>query len=599
MGQLEEKPDNSEKREKQGAEELLQSVTQKLESLQQNLTGELSQDVERLKKEKSQLVEEIEQLQRTRQQQLLQQQQLVEQIAPVLANQLLEQLKQQFEQSTNSWQNSQKNLTLPPGQSPLPLPPDIFANPNQLPEKTASDYNENAYRLIASLDSTLRATLGTLQQDLSSYQSYISQQLGQMYNLEQQGEMFLEMLVSRLNTEIQSASVIKDASIPADANPSHSEVDNYEVNHRQISLVSYPDQSLLSEAEILDLSETSTTSETPPLQPQPAWWKKPIGFFLVICSLLALSFEYLLIDVIFQKQEFLGFWELGGFIAPGLGNALLVLWLRMLIVLPLMSIVLNRLYPPLWGDIQQFTHIKEGSTVTRVVASSCLLFFSQILIYLALALLTPGIAITIFFIYPILTLLLAWTLFGVRPNLLRSSVIASVSLGVILSTLGGVSSDISWLGVGSAFGSGVAFAFYLILTQTCAKKLNPIPFSLVNLVVIFTASSLCLAMPLPVSWGFELDLNIEWSNLLISSLILGITALASYLCNHLGMVMIGAARASIIGATVPFLTTLLALIILGKVIPGIQGVGLLLVTLGVVTLSCEQLFRQLKVSSSK
>ncbi|MGB7441954.1 MAG: EamA family transporter [Coleofasciculaceae cyanobacterium] len=598
MSQLEEKPDNSENRKTQGAEELLQSVTQKLEYLQQNLTSELSQDVERLKKEKSQLIGEIEELQATRQQQLFEQQQLVEQIAPVLANQLIEQLRQQFEQSTNSWRNSNQNLTLPPGQSPLPLPPDIFPNYSQIPEKTASNYNENAYRLIASLDSTLRATFGTLQQDLSSYQSHISQQLGQMYNLEQQGEMFLEMLVSRLRTEIQSASVIKNAQISAEAKATNSylkesEVDEYEVNSQQNSEVSYPNRTLVPEAEILNLSEPSAT-----VKPQLAW-KKPLGFILILCSLLVLSFEYLLIDIIFQKQEVLGLWELGGFISPRLGNSLLVLWLRMLILLPLMSIALNRLYPLLWQDIQQFTKTKDRSTVVKIMASSCLLFLSQLLIYLALAFLAPGTAITIFFIYPIVTLLLAWVLFGVRPNLWRSSVIISVLLGVFLSAFGDFSRDISRLGVGAALCSGITFAFYLILTQTCAKKLNPISFSWINLVVIFTASSLCLALPLPVSWGFELDLNIEWLNLIISSFVLAGTALASYLCNHLGMGMIGAARASIIGATVPLLTTLLAFVVLEKATSELQGMGLVLVTLGVISLSCEQLLLRFKVRSSE
>ena len=62
--------------------------------------------------------------------------------------------------------------------------------------------------------------------------------------------------------------------------------------------------------------------------------------------------------------------------------------------------------------------------------------------------------------------------------------------------------------------------------------------------------------------------------------------------------MIDAARASLLGATVPALTALLAWAILQKTLQVQQIFGLVLITLGVVALSLEQWRRQAKATQS-
>lgn len=614
MGQLDDQPENFRASDPQAAEALLRSMTQDIENLRQNLLVQLSQDVERLHREKSQLVEDIDKLQAQRQQQIVQQQKLLRQIAPALANQLQELLRQQLNQLAAPSQASDEDPTLSfgnsvseattdeegvrEGQNPTQTPIGRAAGSGSPQNSAASDYNENAYRLIASLDSTLRATFRTLEQDLSSYQSSLSQQLGQMYSLEQQGEAILETLVSRLRKEIQfESSAIKptpQAPPPAPTHPPLPRQGGYPQNNHHTSVV-YPSEQSMPVVPLIPEPEPPVAIPQPPTQSQQSS-KLLLGFLLVLLSLLVLSFQNVFITLILNKSPVFGLFEQGGFISPGLGNSLLILWLRMLVVVPLMAILATVLYPQVWRDIQQFAQSKDWFLFIRVLGSGFFLFLSQVLIYLALGSISPGVAITIFFIYPVLTVLLGWVLFGVRLNLSRSLVIFIVLVGVVLSALpSSRAGDFSGMGVRAAAGSAIAFAFYVILAQTCAKKLNPVPLSWINFVLILSFSSFSLAGPFPESWRFDVAPTM-WPSLLLCSLVLGGTTLVSYLLDNISIRMISAARASILGATVPALTALLAWVIIQSTLQLQQIFGMLLVTLGVTFLSFERLRRPNKTT---
>src|ERR671933_582881 len=340
MGQLDKQPENSGAGDPQAAEALLRAMTQDIENLRQNLLVQLSQDVDRLQREKFQLIEDIENLKTQHKRQLLQQQQLVQQIAPALVNQLHDLLMQRLAQLADSSRVSDEDaiFSQPEGLSSTreaPLSRLRFNNPKAkrspsgsaansgLPRNsTASDYNENAHQLIASLDATLRATFRALQQDLKSYQGSLSQQLSQMYTLEQQGEAVLEAVVSRLKKEPQSES-------------------------------SANNNSLL----------TPPTAPTHPPLP---------------------------------RRDVPGYPQVNH--NHNHNTATVV-------------------YPSVWRDIKQFAQSNDWSSFLSVLGSGFFLFLSQVLIYLALGQVAPGIAIAIFFIYPILVVLLAWFLFGAQPSL--------------------------------------------------------------------------------------------------------------------------------------------------------------------------------------
>ncbi|HEY9633584.1 MAG TPA: DMT family transporter [Coleofasciculaceae cyanobacterium] len=595
MEQPDKQPENFGSSNPQPADALLRSMTQDIENLRQNLVVQLSQDVERLQREKSRLIEDIEKLQAQRQQQAIQQQKLVQQIAPALANQLQELLSQQLNQLIDPSRVANKDAASTEGN---------LDGAGLSHSSTASDFNQNTHRLIASLDSTLRTTFRTLQQDLSSYQSSLSQQLGQMYSLEQQGEAILETLVSRLRETIQSEpSAIQNTPLAPAATPTHHpsplrrDTNGYpQDNDNPIGVSSPPEQSVPT---VPLRREPEPPAIIPPPQPKPqSASNAKLGFILVLLYSLVLSFQNIVIRVILKKSSIFGMFKLGGFIAPSVGNSLLILWMRMLVVIPLMAILATILYPSLWRDIKQFIQSKDWPLFFNVLGSGFFLFLSQVLIYLALGPISAGVAITIFFIYPIITVLLAWARFGDRPSLFRSIIIAIVLLGVFLISIpSSGAANLSGYGVSAALGSGITFALYVILTQASAKKLHPIPFSWVNFVVIFAFSSLSLSI-LPEVFPININYSM-WPSLIISCLVLGGTTLVGYLLNNIGISMIGAARASIIGATGPALTALLAAVIIQETLRTQQLFGMVLVTLGVAGLSFERLRSQSKVAKSK
>ncbi|MEW6497336.1 MAG: DMT family transporter, partial [Cyanobacteriota bacterium] len=473
------------------------------------------------------------------------------------------------------------------------------------PTSTAKDYNENIDRLIASLDSTLRATFSTLQQDLKSYQSSLSQQLGQMYSLEKQGEAILEALVNRLKKEtILESSAADNTPLPSPATQVNSSLAHPDRlgypsgnQYHNSPAASYPYEPLVSV--ISPIAEPNLPTAVSPTQLAPKRKHRlTLGLVLVLLSFLLQAFEYIVISVIFNKSLIFGLFEVGGFVAPSLGNSLLILWLRMLFVVPLMAIGSTVLYPSVWQDIKQFAQSKDWILFLNILGSGFFLFLSQVLLYQALGSIAPGVAIAIFFIYPILSVLLAWVLFGVRPTLVSNLVIFSVLVGFVLMTLpGSRTSNLSDSGVGAAAGASIAFALYVILSQTSAKKLNPIPLSLMNFVIILAFSGLSLAGPLPKSWTFDVVPSM-WLSLIVSSLILSGITLFSYFLNNLGLRRIDAAKASILGATVPALTALLALVTIQSHLLASQVFGLLLVTLGVAALSFERWHRYTKRNQS-
>jgi drug/metabolite transporter (DMT)-like permease len=100
--------------------------------------------------------------------------------------------------------------------------------------------------------------------------------------------------------------------------------------------------------------------------------------------------------------------------------------------------------------------------------------------------------------------------------------------------------------------------------------------------------------PLPEGWGLQFELNF-FPQLVIFALVLGSLTLLGYLFNNIGISLIGAAPASIFGATGPVLTSLLAWIIVGRNLTLMQFLGMLIVTAGVVGLSLEKIYTKRKV----
>jgi drug/metabolite transporter (DMT)-like permease len=585
MEQLDNLPENHNTGNATATEALLRAMTQELENLRQNLIVQLNQDVERLQAEKSRLVDEINNLQAQRQQlpssqsplpqeqiDRDQQQYLVGQLTQAIAEHLQGLLMQRLSQQ--------------PGSSYHPLSGTGSAN---LPP-SANDYNDSAYRILSSLDTTLRTTFKTLQQDISSYQSSFSQQLSRMHGLEQQGEAILETLVNRLHEQLQAES---DALPLVPSDP--------EVGGQASS-----DRKQTPEANAIPFSVPAAPLPLPN-QAKPSS-QGQLGLLLILISTVALSVHNVVVQIIGRESQIFNLFPLGGFIKLGLGNSLLILWFRMMVVLPLMALLAIVLYPNVWRDIKKFLLDPDRRGLMTVVGSGFFLFLSQVLIYIAIPQIGPGVAVTILFMYPIITVPLAWLFFGDRPTFLRVGVMCAISLGVILAAWpkifpavnSGVTS-ISGVGVGTAAASGIAFAFYLIFMQLGFQKLHPVPVSLVQFTTIFVLASVSLMLPLPENLAVQVIPD-KRLGLIISGVVLGVLTLAGYLLNNFGVRFLGAARASIIASSGPVLTAVLAFLIIPSAQNALQPIsilGIVLVTLGVFALSFERLLVQNKAQPAK
>ncbi|WP_225913885.1 EamA family transporter [Leptolyngbya ohadii] len=658
MGQLD---DRSEERVSEAlrrssdAEDLLQTMTQDLRSLQQDLIAQMSQDIRRLQAEKSRLLNDIEKLQNQQQMlesqyevalsrhQLAQQQAWAKQLALTLANHLHAALSQRLNQM----------VTVPQEGSGSSLP-QISGGGAIEPAETQ--------RLLVSLDETVNRTFATLKHDLSSYESALSQQIDRMHNLGQQGEVILEVLIKRITQQLQvemargsvrpaspsatretplsgnlpgdlagnlpgnlSGNPVMPPSLPPTDLPPNPNSNTFEQGNSfeqgnpfgQVAPNPFEQFEQVEQSEAPFREEESEPSEEaellPPLSPEPhpviprsrgrRLSQFQLGLVLILLSTLALSLHNVLVGIVGNPSRLFGLIPIGGFIKlNGFGSSLLILWLRMLVVVPLMVWLAPKLHQHTWYEIRGFFQSKDRLLLGSVLGSGFFLFLSQVLIYIAIGQIGPGVAVTILFMYPLATVPLAWALFGDRPTRLRLIVMAAILSGVIFTAAPkmAASAEVSWNGVITAVCSGIAFALYLISMQISFRKLHPVPVSVIQFASIFIFSSISLIV---------LGVEVAPTNrvgLAIGGLLLGALTLVGYLLNNFGVRLMGAARASIIAASGPALTAFLAFLLTpGRqtALQSVQILGILIVTLGVTALSFEKLLpqnrsvRQVKPSS--
>jgi drug/metabolite transporter (DMT)-like permease len=363
--------------------------------------------------------------------------------------------------------------------------------------------------------------------------------------------------------------------------------------------------------------ETTSKQKTTPKQPatprqqrsrtSPNWSQLQIGFLLICLSTVVSSLYNVAIKAIFfTASNPLGGLPTQQLIFPTLGNIFLILMLRLLVVVPLMLLLSPILHPPIWQELENlFASLRANATPAQnktkqslflSVISGCLLFLSQVFIYIAIGEVTTGMAIALFFIYPVMSVFLSWVLFQERPNLMVTGAMAAIFCGELL-VLGSQSVGVNNTSLGSttAILSGIAFAIYVILTRICATKLklHPVSLTSINFTTMLLLSFICLIIPLPSNLG----LAISSSNILelvLSAFILGVLTLCGYLFNNFGIRNLGSPVSSLIGATVPILTVIFAGVMLQESLNIAQVIGVILVTVGAASISLKKTPNQLQ-----
>ena len=655
MGQFSNQPEDRQTGpDAQATGHALRLLKEDLESLRHKVFHQLTQDVEYLESRKQHLMGDIEALEQDFEDLKRQHQQLKQDHDHTLTQQ--QQAQQQLwakrlAQALAVHLHARLQESLPVNNHSLQVG-DIASNANQ--------------QQVAALDATIHTTLKSLQQDLISYRSSLSQQINRMQSIEQQGEAILEALVTRLSQKLQtqmmrsSAGTSSTGEANIDSNGIHATVPQSQQGHANgrgtVQLPPYPLKAptinnLLEE--FSDNSQTDSTASVPtgyrvsnptaplpqPLgayhspaaqgaqpslshvqgsgqvesSPQPshnfpqsppieqkATTPKAIymGLGFMVLSTLALSMHNVLVGIIGYGGRLLGRVPIQEIFILNIPNSLMLLWLRMVFVLPLLMLVAVQLYPPVWDDMRRMFQDRDKRPLYQVIASGSFLFMSQVLIYKAIADVGPGVAVTLLFMYPLITVPLAWFLFGDRPTPLRLVVMFAISMGIVFTALPRIYTDldngtVSLWGVGAAVLSSGAFALFLIAMQLSFRRLHPVPVSLLQFSTIFILTSLILIM------GSFLGLNpgepTSSLGLYLSGFLLGLLTLMGYLFNNYGVKLMGAAQASIVASSGPVMTAILAYV----VTPGeksalsfIQWMGVLLVTLGVISLSLERLTQQ-------
>jgi drug/metabolite transporter (DMT)-like permease/predicted nucleic acid-binding Zn-ribbon protein len=614
MGQFDHRSeDRRSSSEHQAAGEAMRLLREDIESLRHKVSQQLSQDVDFLEARKHRLMDDIEaleqdleglkrqhlQLQQDHDVSLSQQQQAQQQLwAKRLAQALAAHFHARLQTSVQTAQAQVNGLAV-----------------------------EAEQQQVAALDATIQSTLQSLQRDLTSYSSSLSQQINRMQSMEQQGEAILEALVARLSQQLQHQMVrptVSPGPIPHNngVTPGHSGFSRSDTattanGHGGIQLPpttapASPFSPLLQDYKPAESPRSPVTNSVPapaevtrpgpthslgayrspspnPVKPRPdpvppsqgdrqsapSGVRPPAsiasasqtlyrGLVFMVLSTMALSMHNVIVGIIGYGGRLLGQIPIAGIFPLDIPNSLLLLWLRMVFVLPLLMAIATRLYPPVWEDMRQLMRRPEKRPFYQVVASGIFLFLSQVLIYKAIADVGPGVAVTLLFMYPLVTVPLAWFLFGDRPTSLRLVVMFAISMGIVFTALPRIymdldSGSVSIWGVGAAILASIAFALFLVAMQLSFRQLHPVPVSLLQFSTIFILTSLILIIGSFV--GFNPGEPSSSIGLFLGGLMLGLLTLLGYLFNNYGVKLMGAAQASIVASSGPVMTAILAYVI--------------------------------------
>ena len=230
-----------------------------------------------------------------------------------------------------------------------------------------------------------------------------------------------------------------------------------------------------------------------------------------------------------------------------------------------------------------------------VVGSGLCLFIGLTLLYFSLSQISAGVAIATFFIYPAITVLLAWRFLRQQPRPYQLWLTLVICSGVALTTLSR-GSDLSLNpgtsptpGILCALLAGLSFGLYGIFSEIAlqSQAFHPVPFSFLTFVIVSLASSLSLTV-LP-------SINVEpasWHPLLILTLVSALVTVVAYVLNNFGVRYIGASLTALISGSTPALTALLAWLTLQEALQLQQILGVGIVTIGVATLSLKGIGNQ-------
>jgi len=315
-----------------------------------------------------------------------------------------------------------------------------------------------------------------------------------------------------------------------------------------------------------------------------------LGIVLVLLSAIGLATQNVISRLFFVPSVLFGIVDLGGWLSPQISNIVMLLALRMALMALLLAIAAPLLYRNTFTAIRQL--FREGKQLGAVVGSGLCLFFGLTSLYFALSQIAAGIAIAAFFIYPAITLLLAWRFLQQRPRTYQLGLTLVIFFGVALTTVGAATSASAtanaMLGILGGLLAGLSFGLYGIFAEVAlqpaapTRALHPVPFSLVTFIVVSSLASVSLFFLAPVAVSAS-----AWQPILAMTLFSALITVIAYVLNNFGIRLIGASLTALISASAPALTALFAWGALQESLRSQQILGVSVVTIGVAALSLK------------
>lgn len=316
------------------------------------------------------------------------------------------------------------------------------------------------------------------------------------------------------------------------------------------------------------------------------------GRSFVIASALMLAVQNVFLRVMFSTSQLFGGDPVGGLLPPTFDHSLLLLWMRSVWMMGLMVPLARWLYPKTFAELKALT--SQPRLLMPVLGSGVTLFGTLVCLYTAVANLSAGVAIALFFLYPAFTPILTRWVFGERFTRLRAGAAAIATFGIALTSpgwTGTVSGNIS-VGVGAALGAAAIFSIHGILAQVSLNSLHPVPFTLSTFLTIAILGGLAL----PVL-TFEVE-STAWSPLWMCSAVMAVLATVSYLLSNFGIRDIGVTPAFLIGASSPMFTAIAAALAIDESLLTRQWLGIACITLAILALGFERLSPQTSASEA-
>jgi drug/metabolite transporter (DMT)-like permease len=305
------------------------------------------------------------------------------------------------------------------------------------------------------------------------------------------------------------------------------------------------------------------------------------GFLMVLLASVFFCFQNVIVRVLFNEYTIAGLVETGGFVEPTLANSFLLMAMRMLWVVPLISVLAPVLYASIWKDLGQLCQPPNRWDLVRSLLGGLLMYLYLALLYFSVGLIPTGIALTLFFTFPVFTALLSWYCFGVRLTRRRLCIMGLVMLGCALTVpQTGLTTNV--LGISLGIASGIAYAVYNVIAQQSFERVHPFTFTWISFATTLLLSGVSLLL------GSLPEPGLEWGLLWIGGLLSAIATSGGHLLYNTGIRQIGATSASIIGSMNPALTVLLAWLTIQETLSLVQITGVVLVTCSVALLSQEQ-----------